>query len=380
MTDVSIIHKPFSSINIIDFFNGKSELDDDGEYSCLYDFLAPEASVMVVDDNNVNLTVAEGLLRPVQLKIEKAHSGKEALEIISKQKFDLILMDHMMPELDGVETTHLIRRFHNDCDCVPIIALTANAVESAKDMFLKEGLNDFIAKPIELHKLLDILKAWLPKEKLITGVKVKPQKSKAKNNISIEGLDTQAALTLLGSEELFWSVLKDYFIAIPKKIAVIKEYEDLELIKDYTIEVHALKSASKQIGATHVSMLALEMENAGNEKNIELIHTKTDALLSEYYKYYEILKPLFPDLNILEEDDNSNPLSDEELLSIFDSLSAACDDLDMDGMADSVIRFDEYSLSSEESELLRQLQDAASNIDVDACEKIISDWKSLRNL
>lgn len=380
-SNLTVIKKPFSTINISSVFNNESADNTDLGEMDLYDYTASNASVLIVDDNKINLTVAEGLLRPVQMHVDTALSGQEAIDKISKNKYDLILMDHMMPELDGVETAHLIRRFHKDYDDVPIIALTANAVADAKEMFVKEGLNDFIAKPIELAKLLDVVKKWLPKEKLEEGAAAKPRIAPAKKNvIKIEGLDTQAALSLLGSEELFWSVLKDYFTAIPKKIATIKEYEEQELIKDYTIEVHALKSASKQIGATEVSMLALEMENAGNEKDLNKIHEKTDELLNKYYVYYEILKPLFPDVNVISDNSDMDLITDDELMAIFASLEEALDNLDMDGMEASVAMFDGYGVSPEEGELLRKLQDTVSNLDVDASEAIISEWKTLRNL
>ncbi|MFR8119435.1 MAG: response regulator [Lachnospira sp.] len=98
--------------------------------------------------------------------IDTCLSGKEAIEKISSQMYDIIFMDHMMPELDGVETTHIIRRFHPEYDDVPIIALTANAIDGTKEMFLKEGMNDFVPKPIELQFLTAKIKHWLPAEKI----------------------------------------------------------------------------------------------------------------------------------------------------------------------------------------------------------------------
>lgn len=130
------------------------------------EFTAPDADVLIVDDNKVNLTVAEGIISPLHMRVDKAISGIQALEMIDRKHYDLILMDHMMPELDGIETTRIIRRFHEDYNNVPIIALTANVMEEMQSMFLVEGMNDFVAKPIETKLLVDKIKQWLPPEKV----------------------------------------------------------------------------------------------------------------------------------------------------------------------------------------------------------------------
>ena len=166
-----------------------------------------------------------------------------------------------MPEMDGVETTRVIRRLLGDNGQVPIIALTANAVEGTAEMFISEGMSDFVTKPIEMRDMVSKLRRWLPPEK------IEKKKHKNSQNVSalhmrrddggaqtttdivIEGLDVQKAMAFLGNEELFWSVLKEYYRVIEKKCALIQEYEQKEQWKDYTVEVHALKSASRQIGA-----------------------------------------------------------------------------------------------------------------------------------
>ena len=156
----------------------------------------------------------------MEMKIDTAAGGEEAVEMISKKKYDLIFMDHMMPELDGVETTHIIRRFHKAYDSVPIIALTANAVDGVKEMFLNEGMNDFVAKPIEMSRILAKLQKWLPQEKIYKVRNKMAQEETTK--MKMEGLNTGRALQFLGSEKLYWSVLKDYYHMIDKKADLIK--------------------------------------------------------------------------------------------------------------------------------------------------------------
>ena len=327
--NVIIAKKPLSSLYLAAIFNEEVHFFDNQESSDeYYDFTAPDAKILIVDDNKVNLTVCEGLLEPLSMQVDTATSGQDAIDKISKKKYDLILMDHMMPEIDGVEATHIIRRFHKEYEDVPIIALTANAVFGIKEMFIQEGLNDFIAKPIEVRILVSKLKRWLPKGKL-KNVNTKNTQAGKENRTQpaeesapvIQDLDTASALKLLGSAKLFWSVLKDYYHTIPKKYELIKQYFEEKDWHNYTIEVHALKSASKQIGANKLSEDAAELEAAGHALDEALILEKTPALLDLYLHYEGILKPFFP-----EEDTNSDQkeiIHKSILLEAFEKIQVA---------------------------------------------------------
>lgn len=129
-------------------------------------FIAPEAKILIVDDNVMNLKVATGLLKPYKMQLFTAESGYQAIEMMKKDTYDLILMDHMMPGMDGVEAAHKIRALPGDYyKNIPIVALTANAVNGAREMFLRESFQDFVSKPIEINTLERVLKKWLPKSK-----------------------------------------------------------------------------------------------------------------------------------------------------------------------------------------------------------------------
>lgn len=379
--NVITVKKPLSSLYLAAIFNEEVHFFDNQESSDeYYDFTAPEAKILIVDDNTVNLTVCEGLLEPLSMQVDTAVSGQDAIDKISKKKYDLILMDHMMPEIDGVETTHIIRRFHKEYEEVPIIALTANAVFGIKEMFIQEGLNDFIAKPIEVRILVSKLKRWLPKAKL-KNVNTKNTQAGKENRIQpqeevapiIQDLDTASALKLLGSAKLFWNVLKDYYHTIPKKHALIKQYTEEKNWHSYTIEVHALKSASKQIGANKLSEDAAELEAAGHALDEALILEKTPALLNLYLHYEGILKPFFPE----EEDTNADQkeiICKSILLEAFEKLQVALDDLDMDGMEAVKTTLSEYRYEGHSLELYKKLCSAIEEIDPDACEAIMDDW------
>lgn len=379
--NVIFAKKPLSSLYLAAIFNEEIHILDNQEASDeYYDFTAPEAKILIVDDNTVNLTVCEGLLEPLCMQIDTAVSGQDAIDKISKKKYDLILMDHMMPEIDGVETTHIIRRFHKEYEDVPIIALTANAVFGIKEMFIQEGLNDFIAKPIEVRILVSKLKRWLPKAKL-KNVNTKNTQTGKENRIQpkeevapiIQDLDTASALKLLGSAKLFWNVLKDYYHTIPKKHALIKQYAEEKNWHNYTIEVHALKSASKQIGATKLSEDAAELEAAGHALNESIILEKTPALLDLYLHYENILKPFFPE----EEDINADKkeiIRKSILLEAFEKLQEALDNLDMDGMETVKNTLSQYRYEGHSLELFKKLCSAIDELDPDACESIMDDW------
>lgn len=381
--NLKVIKKPLYALNMATIFN-------DEDFHSIYDdstndafmFTAPNAEILIVDDNAINLTVAEGLLEPMKMKIDTANSGKDCISKISVKHYDLIFMDHMMPELDGIETTHIIRRFHPEYNDVPIIALTANAVDGTRDMFLNEGMNDFVAKPIELRVIVASLKRWLPPEKIEKYISVendvKASHDKAieeSKKIHIDGLDTEAALKLLGSQKLFFSVLKDYYNVIEKKAALIKEYELSENWPAYTIEVHALKSASKQIGAMDLSVMAADLEKAGNARNKTLIHLTTEPMLEKYRSYKEILAPLFPSDEIAEEDKTDATL--EDMHRIFHNINEALDNLDMDTMEEATNELKKFRYNEEGQKHLEQLLSAAEDWDVDKCMDIITEWAGI---
>ncbi len=373
-----VIRKPLFVLTIATLFNGEDlQLGSDEEEGVRLDFIAPNAEILIVDDNAINLTVAEGLLEPLQMKIDTALSGKEAIDKISTHHYDIVFMDHMMPDVDGVETTHIIRRLHPEYNDVPIIALSANAVDGTKEMFCAEGMNDFVAKPIELHILLSKLKQWLPVEKIqkATGdqgvTKNDSSTTKAKD-IVIGDLDVKPAINALGGEKLFWSVLKEYYRVIDKKVKLIKELEEKEDWVNYTIEVHALKSASKQIGATSLSEKAAYMEKAGNARNSAVIHRHTDEMLEQYFNYSSVLQPFCDE----EKKDNTTQtrISSDTLQKLFESMEFALDNLDMDEMESVIHEMEQYSYEDEQQELFVQLREAVEELDVDTCETILQTW------
>ena len=325
------IYKPFSALSIAAVLNGEHVVQSmDSGRRMDGRFIAPQASVLVVDDNIMNLRVVEGLLRPYKIKVFAAGSGKEALDKIESMDFDFVFMDHMMPEMDGVETLHRIRqkpgRYFQK---VPVIALTANAIGGAREMFIAEGFADFVAKPIELSVLERVLRRHIPENKIIKIEEAQEErekdgytaetagqeagtagreefpadaarkKRKRLDGLDMEGIDTNMGISYCGG------VLQDYIDIVriyytsgrAKKEEIRRNYEKKDW-KNYTIGVHSLKSMSMGIGAAGLSDMAKELEAAGKAKNEEYILSHTEETLEEYERVLHAIgenEVIFPD-------------------------------------------------------------------------------------
>lgn len=376
------VRRPLYILNLAKIL-AHEDLYEDEEESDTYvlDFIAPDAKVLVVDDNQLNLTVAEGLIAPLQIKVDKALSGRQAISIIGNTHYDVILMDHMMPELDGIETTRIIRRFHEDYNMVPIIALTANVVEEVRSMFLVEGMNDFIAKPIESKVIIDKLREWLPNEKI---QKIMPQPvhqtpdgspDNGGEQIIIPELDTRSALRLLGNNGLYRKTLQEYVAMIPRKSQLISQYKNAGEWKKYTIETHALKSSSRQIGAIELSELAARMEQAGNAGNIDFILSHHEELLEKYLALEPILSK-----HVSVPKKQTSPKSDYDagqLLSLLDEMQDALDELNMDEMGLILDRMEQFSLDEMQQPYLMKMRNSVDELDAETCELLISQWQEL---
>lgn len=363
-------------LNHEDLYSGVEDSEED------FEFIAPEAEILVVDDNVPNLMVAEGILAPLKMKIDKASSGMQAIEMIEKKHYDLIFMDHMMPELDGIETTRIIRRFHEDYDTVPIIALTANVMEETQAMFLVEGMNDFVAKPIELKVIVNKLRQWLPAKKIqrveSNGEKEEQKLEKLRRvaeKIVIPKLDVLSALKLAGDEHLFWQILREYAKSIPRKAKVLQQHLDAKNWKNYTIEAHALKSFSRQVGATDLADLAAQMEQAGNQKDVEFIQANHGRMLEKYQEYEAILSEYLqsPDKAIRRKEG----FDKVKLLGLLDSMSEAVDNLDMDVMDDIAGQLEKMALPKEQEQHFLLMKNAVEDLDVETCETVVKEWKKL---
>ncbi|MDR1702121.1 MAG: response regulator [Sporomusaceae bacterium] len=251
-------------------------------------FVAPTARVLVVDDIPTNLKVAEGLMRPYGMRIDVCRSGADSIEAVKENEYDLVFMDHMMPEMDGIEATAKIRELIQEkpeIKTLPIIALTANAVSGMREMFLQNGLDDFLSKPIDTVKLNSILEKWIPKHK---QQKAPPPLTRAssfkeeENKPQIEGLDVSKGIAMTGGTiKNYVQTLKIFHKDGFEKIKEIKASLAEKNLPVYVIYVHALKSSLASIGAGEISEMAKTLEIAGKHNEWNFIHENNGKFLTD---------------------------------------------------------------------------------------------------
>jgi len=249
---------------------------------------SPDTNILAIDDNAINLNVICGLLRQCGVTVFAATSGKEAIEMLRMEKYNLIFMDHMMPEMDGIETTKRIREMGIN---TPIIALTANAVTSAKEMLLVSGMDDFIAKPIVKEQLYEILAKWIPDSKYID-----PQIEEVvsiKNRVledqgfwekidKIEDLSFNIGLERVsGQIDIYKDTLKLFIKETQKYIMVLAELLAANDLHNFTIQAHSIKSSLANIGAMNLSAKAYELESAASRNDIDFCTTHLQSFSEE---------------------------------------------------------------------------------------------------
>jgi signal transduction histidine kinase/CheY-like chemotaxis protein len=253
----------------------------------------PGGIVLVVDDVQTNLDVARGLLLPYGLSIDGVKSGQEAVDRIRSivehpgtSRYDLVFMDHMMPGMDGIEATRLIRNIDSDyARNVPIVALTANALAGSRETFLENGINDFLAKPIDIQKLDLMLEKWIPREKQVkysektvpaTGVDAGTERIP-----EIEGVDTRAGLANTGgSFPVYRQILSVYAADALERLPRIRAAAEAGEFASYTTMVHALKGISRSIGAADLGEMAARLEEAGRADDQLTVTEKTGEFLA----------------------------------------------------------------------------------------------------
>ena len=289
--NISTLTMPVYCLPIANFLNSSSDTYSTsvGKISRVK-IIAPEARVLIVDDINTNLKVAEGLLKPYKMQVKLCKSGIEAIKEVKTSYYDLILMDHMMPDMDGVETVGYIRALGGGESYgknVPIVALTADAVFGTKEMLLNNGFNDYLSKPIDMFKLNTIIEKWIPAEKQQEPAEEDIKDDMSDTNdirpkIEIDGINTEKGIAMTGGNtEAYLRMLSTFHKDGAEKIREILMCLESNNIPLYAIHVHALKSASAIIGARKLSEAAAELEEAGKKGDSIFIYSHNAAFITE---------------------------------------------------------------------------------------------------
>ncbi len=263
---------------------------------------APEASVLVVDDMEVNLHVASGLLRLYGIVCDTALSGKEAIQKIDSKYYDIVFMDHMMPDMDGLETTIKLREKYS-MDSLVIVALTANAIEGVKDILMNAQMNDYMSKPIDKFRLNHILRQWLPahkvryaKEKEQTSDDEQGLSSLLQNAASIDGVDVRLGLVRTGGmQDVYEASLAILTRRLPGVMDNLASFLRDEDAKRFSIEVHGLKGSLGNIGAAGMALFAEALEHKAKENDLRFCRDKLPALTAALRELHAKLAALFAD-------------------------------------------------------------------------------------
>ena len=284
-------------------------------------FKLPSVRILVVDDISANLKVAEGLLSPYEAMIDTCMSGEEAIELIKKKTYDLIFMDHMMPEMNGVEAVAQIRAWEKKPK-LPIIALTANAVAGMKEMFIEKSFDDFLAKPIDILKLEDILDRWIPDKKKEQATEGKERKIIIDEKLpDIPGVDVKRGIINTGGTlEKYSMVLSVFCKDVDERIPLLQSLPTASTLTQFTTYIHAIKSSLATMGAKDLAEGAAKLERAGKKEDFALIEKNLPVFVD---KLKNLINDIHTTLELRKTDNEStlNSLLSAPCLALFKELA-----------------------------------------------------------
>lgn len=386
-----------------------------GEYH--ESFQAPKAQILVIDDTPMNITVFCGLLHSTRIQIDKANSGMEALEMAHDKKYDMLFVDHRMPKMDGVEMIKILRADESSVNQHSIcIALTANALSGAKEMYLSVGFDGYLSKPVDGLKLESILSQMLPAEKVLkegdegfvkhdpaqgdgnaanggaaagsTGLSPNDADAVSKLFETKFGVNITEGLRNCSGAEIYMDAARNFYDAIEEKSGDIEGFAAVEDWTNYTVLVHALKSSARLIGAGQLSVLAASLEAAGDkaktgaQEGIAEIKEKTPSLLEQYRAYRSKLAPLFEEFNAItnagsQNQATSNPQLPEMSLSEFKEAVSALKEVvsafDFDS-ADMIIgELSNYSIPAAYAPKFTEIKKAIKSVDQQVAIKLLDE-------
>lgn len=353
------------------------------EYEYQTMFTAPEARILLVDDNAVNRRVLVQLLKETKVQVEEASGGEQCLECVEKNTYDLIFLDHMMPGLDGIETLQEMRRRENGCGKeVPVIALTANAVTGAREMYLQAGFADFLAKPVKPEKLEKMLMDRLPVEKvnLLKNVNQKnAQKTQEELIPEIDGINWDFARLYYKDKKIWLDTLRQFAITMEQEAQKLeKEYEQLcelpekskesvQAFHAYCVQVHSMKGTAAMAGAVTLSGVARMLEFAAKENKGKRVRDVTPHFIEEWREMKRRLLSLFAD----GEPAGKRALESSTMRTLLSILKSAMEQMDVDRADEIMLQLKEVSLPSEE---MQQVLEALCVAVTDLEQKEVIIW------
>jgi len=350
------------------------------QYEYRVALVAPDARVLVVDDNAMNRKIFGSLLKQTKVQVFTASSGPKCLDLVKRERFDVIFMDHLMPGMDGVETLNRLKTLEgNLCKDTPVVALTANAFTGAQEKYMAMGFDAFLAKPIVTEKLENMLRELLPQE-LVGDAPISDSDPAQDQNPegalpAVDGINWGFArlnipddALLLESARLLYQNLDNDRREIEELAAGTDTPDGLD---SYRIRVHSMKSTAATVGALTVSELARVLEFAAKEGRTDKIASVTPALLEELLKLKDRLSPLFP------ENQERKPMEDlSQLLPLLDTLREAMSTLDIQGADAALSQINSYSYPPETQEAIDRIGQLEASLDFTGADQVIDELSS----
>lgn len=336
-------------------------------------FVAPEAQILVVDDNAVNRRVFLKLLEATQIQIDEAGSGKECLELVEKKTYDLIFLDHMMPDMDGIAVLHEMQKRG---ETPPVIALTANAVTGAKEMYLSEGFHDFLSKPVNPEKMEKMIMNLLPEDK----VNCAPEEAEASLKQGeteaeevplpeLEGIDWNYAQIYCKDRAILWDTIAHVYASMEDEAEQLEGFlsmltepgEEEQQLNHFRIKVHSMKNSAAMIGAVSLAGVAKMLEYAARDGKTDVVRKLTPLFLQEWAHMRELLKPVLESDTSDEEKKPADYMFTKELLHLLKNAIAEMEVDTADEIMQELKRFSYPEIIM--SEVLEKLNAAVTNLD-----------------
>ncbi len=374
------IYRPVTVISLLVLFGSPDLLSDGQSQNRIRRFSAPEAKILIVDDNKANLLVAQRLISLYNPQVDTADSGIQALKMVQQTDYDIVFMDHMMPELDGIETTQAIRSLGGKYRKLVIVALTANVISGAAEMFRESGLDDFLGKPIEMGELNRILSRYIPAEKQLgaegeTFEKTGEASALLKSLSEIKELNPDILVRQCGEKpDLLCDIL-----ASTAKSDSRRKLDNAFASKDwrnYTIYVHGLKGALRNIGAQELGQQAYELELAGKKQDEKFILAHNGDFTRAFDSFAEKIMQITENYKEAPQQKSSAPLSPH----IIEEIAAAAKDMDYSLCSKLLRELGKNSSGKLYDDLLADLSAAVNDFDFDLAGDIAADiLEKLRN-
>jgi CheY-like chemotaxis protein len=283
--EVKSIVMPVFCLPIANVINNVNDEESRKPLRFRFGFSAPAAKILIVDDISSNLRVAKELMAPYKMEIHTCLSGAEAIKLVQENRYDIVFMDHMMPNMDGLETTAAIRALGDNEEYyrnVPVIALTANAIAGQQELFLQRKMNDFISKPIEVKQLDAVLEHWIPPEKKIIEEPEEQAEPRQAVQIRIPGIDTAAGLlNVNNSVNVYMDILEEFCRNAGEIKARIQQAGEKSSAAICASSMHALKGISRSIGALELGDFAEQLEKAAKSGDGETLKQKITDMLRD---------------------------------------------------------------------------------------------------